>query len=193
MKTTEVYLDGNTDILRMFVMMDQKKEIHAGPKSQLRLPFREKKKDAGSWAYDHRTGILAMICVYLLLGIIFVGSKIVMGRSGMTQSIVIDIQNADMLQKERDRLLEEVRKKNSNVDWSAVRNVSSNENALNEKLDDAKGTDVRALNEEARRVAESMQSNRSSYEDAVDVMNASIEQQRNALKSDQTKKTERKR
>lgn len=176
--------------------MGEKEKIHSKGRSRLNLPFKEKKSDAGSWAYDHKTGILAMVCVYLILGILFVGSKIVMGRTAHTESIIIDMQNMEMLEKERERLLEEVRKKNSQVDWSAVRNVSSNENALNEKLEDAKGTNVHALNEEARRVEEMMQQNRASYESELHGVNASMEAQRKAQtddkKNSQNKKSDRK-
>lgn len=130
----------------------------------LRLPFDGRKQDVGSWAYDHRIGLCITVIAYLLFAIIFVVSKIVVGQRASTQTLYIDMQTVELLETERDRLEAEVRRANSQIDWSSIRNTSSNENALNENLKDAKGTDVAALNSSAEEMEARMRSNREAYE-----------------------------
>lgn len=130
----------------------------------LRLPFDNRREDVGSWAYDHRVGLCVTIIVYLLLGIGFFASKILIGRKVSQQGMYIDIQMVDMLEKERDRLAEEVRRANQNIDWSKIRNTSSNENALNENLSDDRGTNTSELNDDAEAVEQRMRANREAYE-----------------------------
>ncbi len=133
----------------------------------LRLPFDGRRQDAGGWAYDHRVGLSVTIIVYLLVGIAFISSKIVInGRSSM-QGMIIDLQTLEMLEDERDRLEQEVRRNNANIDWKSIRNLSSNENALNENLKDDRGTNTAALNESADEVERRMRSNREAYERGV--------------------------
>ncbi|MBQ5754016.1 MAG: energy transducer TonB, partial [Alistipes sp.] len=40
-------------------------------RQRLRLPFDDRKQDAGGWAYDHRIGLSVTLIVYLLIGIAF--------------------------------------------------------------------------------------------------------------------------
>ena len=98
----------------------------------LRLPFDGRSQDAGGWAYDHRVGLSVTIIVYLLLGIAFISSKIVIHGRSSTQGMIVDLQTLEMLEDERDRLEKEVRRNNANIDWKSIRNLSSNENALND-------------------------------------------------------------
>lgn len=130
----------------------------------LRLPFDNRKEDIGSWAYDHRVGLFVTIIIYLLIGIGFFASKIVIGRKVSQQGMYIDLQTVEMLEKERDRLAEEVRRANKNIDWSKIRNTSSNENALNENLADDRGTKTAELNSDAEAVEARMRANREAYE-----------------------------
>lgn len=130
----------------------------------LRLPFDNRKEDIGSWAYDHRVGLFITIIIYLIIGIGFFASKIVIGRKVSQQGMYIDLQTVEMLEKERDRLAEEVRRANQKIDWSKIRNTSSNENALNENLADDRGTKTAELNSDAEAVAARMRANREAYE-----------------------------
>lgn len=130
----------------------------------LRLPFDNRKEDIGSWAYDHRVGLFVTIIIYLLIGIGFFASKIVIGRKVSQQGMYIDLQTVEMLEKERDRLAEEVRRANQKIDWSKIRNTSSNENALNENLADDRGTKTAELNSDAEAVEARMRANREAYE-----------------------------
>ena len=130
----------------------------------LRLPFDNRKEDIGSWAYDHRVGLFITIIIYLIIGIGFFASKIVIGRKVSQQGMYIDLQTVEMLENERDRLAEEVRRANQKIDWSKIRNTSSNENALNENLADDRGTKTAELNSDAEAVEARMRANREAYE-----------------------------
>lgn len=130
----------------------------------LRLPFTNRRQDAGEWAFDHRIGLCVTLIVYLVIGIAFISSKIVMNSSAPHRGILLDLQNLEVLENEKDRLMKELERKNSQIDWNSIRNVSSNENALNENLSDAKGTNAAELNAEAEEIAGRLRSNRESYE-----------------------------
>ena len=71
---------------------------------RLRLPFENRKQDAGSWTYDHRIGLCVTLIAYLVLMIAFVSSKIVVGRKPHAQGMYIDLQTLAELEQERDRL-----------------------------------------------------------------------------------------
>lgn len=134
--------------------------------ARLHLPFENRHKDAGEWAYDHRVGLSVMIICYLVLGIVFVGSKIILNDKPHLQGIYIDLQDLETLAEEKERLEREVEMKQlqANMDWSSVRNLTSNEALLNENLKDDRGTRTEALNASAREIAEGMESNRATYE-----------------------------
>lgn len=134
--------------------------------ARLHLPFENRHKDAGEWAYDHRVGLSVMIICYLVLGIVFVGSKIILNDKPHLQGIYIDLQDLETLAEEKERLEREVEMKQlqANMDWSSVRNLTSNEALLNESLKDDRGTRTEALNASAREIAEGMESNRAAYE-----------------------------
>ena len=134
--------------------------------ARLHLPFENRHKDAGEWAYDHRVGLSVMIICYLVLGIVFVGSKIILNDKPHLQGIYIDLQDLETLAEEKERLEREVEMKQlqANMDWSSVRNLTSNEALLNENLKDDRGTRTEALNASAREIAEGMEANRAAYE-----------------------------
>lgn len=135
---------------------------------RLKLPFDNRKEDAGVWAYDHRIGLCVTIIAYLVLMIAFVSSKIVVGRKPHTQGMYIDLQTLAELEKERDRLQQQVRDRQQDpIDWKSVQNQVSNENALNEKLRDDRGTNAAALNDAAAEAARRMQANREAYEQGL--------------------------
>ena len=103
---------------------------------RLRLPFDNRREDAGTWAYDHRIGLCVTLIAYLLLMIVFVSSKIVVGARSHQQGMFIDLQSLAELEQEKARLEREVRERQAQeeIDWRSIRNQASNENALNEKL-----------------------------------------------------------
>ena len=136
-------------------------------RQRIRLPFDNRREDAGEWAYDHRAGLCVTIIAYLLLGIIFVGSKLTLGRGDRSGELYIDLSQVELLEQERDRLLEEVRKNNSQIDWSKFRNLQSNDNVLDENLDDDRGPKSAELRESAADAAADMRSNREAYEQGL--------------------------
>ena len=136
---------------------------------RLKLPFDNRREDAGTWAYDHRIGLCVTLIAYLVLMIVFVSSKIVVGRRASQQGMYIDLQTLAELEKERDRLEREVRERQEQdpIDWRSIRNQASNENALNEQLRDDRGTNTAALNEAAAEAEARMRANREAYEEGL--------------------------
>ena len=145
-------------------------------RQRLRLPFDNRKQDAGEWAYDHRLGLSVMVIAYLVLGILFFASKIVIGSKPHMQGIYVDLQTLEELEAEKERLEREIAMQQNDIDWSAVRNLQSNESMLNENLRDDRGTNTSEINESARDVAAGMAANRAAYEaglaEAQSILNA---------------------
>ena len=135
-------------------------------KPRLRLPFDGRSEDAGEWAYDHRIGLAVTLIVYLVIGISFVSGKIVVGRKPSRTTMIVDLKSLETLEQERERLEREVRERQreQNTDWHSIRNTASAENALNENLQDDRGTNSSQLNESADDVERRMRANREAYE-----------------------------
>ena len=57
---------------------------------RIKLPFDNRREDVGSWTYDHRIGLCVTLIAYLALMIVFVSSKIVVGRRTHQQGMYID-------------------------------------------------------------------------------------------------------
>lgn len=137
-------------------------------RARLQLPFDGRKADAGTWTYDHRIGLCATVVAYLVLMIVFVSSRIVVGRKPAEQGMFIDLQTLAELERERDRLQQELLDRQAEqFDWASVRNQASNENALNEALRDDRGTDAAELNDAAADAQERMRANREAYEQGL--------------------------
>ncbi len=136
---------------------------------RLKLPFDNRREDAGGWAWDHRVGLMVTLIAYLVLMIAFVSSKIIVGRPPQTQGMFVDLQTLAELERERDRLQEEVNRRlqQDPIDWSSVKNVASNENALNEDLKDDRGTNAAAINDAVAEAEARMRANREAYEQGL--------------------------
>lgn len=136
------------------------------PRPRIRLPFDDRRKtDAGEWAYDHRIGLAVTLIVYLLLGIAFMAGKIAVGERRSSSTIVVDLQTLEQLDAERERLQRELdRRQREQEQWREIRNLASNENALNENLRDDRGTKTAQLNESAAEAERRMRENREQYE-----------------------------
>lgn len=133
-------------------------------KQRLRLPFDNRNEDFVGWIYDNRIGLCVTIIVYLVVLIVFVSAKIGSSTRKIDETMYIDLGAVELLEEERDRLMEEVKRNNQNIDWNSIRNLSSNENALNENLEDEKGTNTSALNASAEATEQEMRANREAYE-----------------------------
>lgn len=137
---------------------------------RLNLPFDNRREDAGVWAYKHRVGLCVTLIAYLVLMIAFVGSKVVVGGRASSQGMYIDLQTLAELERERDRLQEELDRRQQEadpVDWRSIRNTVSNENLLDETLKDDRGSNAAAINSAAAEAAARMQANRDAYEQGL--------------------------
>lgn len=155
-------------------------EARAPRRQRMRLPFDNKKQDAGEWAYDHRMGLSVVVIVYLVLGIIFFASKIVIGSKPHMQGIYVDLQTLAELEAEKERLEREIEmQRQMDLDWSQIRNVQSNESMLNENLRDDRGTNTSEINESARDIAAGMAANRAAYEAGMAEAQSILDAERN--------------
>ena len=161
---------------------DSAKRAPQRPRRQrMRLPFDNRKQDAGEWAYDHRIGLSVMVIVYLVLAIAFFASKIVIGSRPHMQGIYVDLQTLAELEAEKERLQREIElKQQQDIDWSAVRNRMSNDALLNENLRDDRGTNTSEINESAKDIAAGMAANRAAYE-------AGLAEAKSILEAERTK------
>ena len=139
-------------------------------RQRMRLPFDDRKQDSGEWAYDHRLGLSVVVIAYLVLGIVFFASKIVIGSKPHMQGIYVDLQTLAELEAEKERLQREIEmKRQSEIDWSEVRNLQSNDAMLNENLKDDRGTQTAELNRAAEEAEARMAANRKAYEEITDL------------------------
>lgn len=158
---------------------------------RLRLPFDNRKEDPVNWIYDNRVGLCVTVIVYLVFAIVFVSAKIGASKRDVDETIYIDLGEVELVSEELQRLKEEVRKK-SDVDWKSIRNLSSNENALNENLEDEKGTDVSELNAAAEAIEKERKANQEAYERGLREANAIGENRQSGEGANERKDTKRK-
>lgn len=159
-------------------------------RQRLRLPFDNRREDVISWIYDNRIGVCVTTIVYLLISIIFVSAKIGASKREVPETIYIDLGAVELVSEELERLKEDVRK--SDIDWKSIRNLSSNENALNENLEDAKGTDVSELNAAAEAVERERKANQAAYEKGLREANAIGENRQSGTSGEERKDSKRK-
>lgn len=146
--------------------MQQDKQQNNQKRPRLNLPFVKRKVDLGMWAYEHRGALMVTVIVYLLFGIAFVAADIVVERSQAQTEILLDFSELEQLQEELKRAQEINRELSREMDDSPVRNAISNENALNEELNDRR-TDAKSIYDEADRVQQRMRDNASDYEQGL--------------------------
>lgn len=153
-------------------------------RQRMRLPFDDRKQDAGEWAYDHRLGLSVVVIAYLVLGIVFFASKIVIGSKPHMQGIYVDLQTLAELEAEKERLEREIEmQRQMDLDWSQIRNVQSNESVSNENLRDDRGTNTSEINESARDIAAGMAANRAAYEAGMAEAQSILDADRNPSQS----------
>lgn len=140
-------------------------------RKRLKLPFDNRRQDIGEWSYDNRRGLLITVIAYLLLAIAFVGSKVTVTSERADQVMVIDLQSLAELQKQKEKLEQEIKKRMPTEDLSDVRNRTSNEQAeesdMDSRLRDDRSTDVEKLTADAKRAQERMRANRERYEQGL--------------------------
>lgn len=129
---------------------------------RLNLPFSRRRVDPGSWAYDHRGAIVVTVVAYLLFAVAFVTADIVISKKSAQNEILIDLTNLEELQKELERAQELNRLLNERHNAEPVSNRISNENALDESLEDHR-TDAKSIYAEAEEVQERVRNNAAEY------------------------------
>ena len=169
----------------------EKSAVKRPRRQRMHLPFDNRKQDAGEWAYDHRLGLSVMVIAYLVLGIAFLSAKILVGKRPHMQGIYVDLQTLEELEAEKERLEREIElKRQSEINWSEIKNLQSNDAMLNENLKDDRGTQPSELNRAAKEVAERTAANREAYEAGLKEAQAILDAERN--KGDKGKDGERK-
>lgn len=94
------------------------------------LPFDPQPVDLGTWTYEHKVGLCVMIIAYLVLGIIFVTTKLVVGGAPPDQhTIYLDMVPPPPEQKQE---LTPEERRQMEADLSNAHNAISNEDARNE-------------------------------------------------------------
>ena len=160
-------------------------------RQRMHLPFENRKQDVGEWAYDHRLGLSVMVIVYLILGIAFLSAKILVGKRPHMQGIYVDLQTLEELEAEKERLEREIEmKQQSDLDWSKIRNLQSNDAMLNEELKDDRNTNAAQINESAKSIAEGMEANRAAYEAGLAEAQSILDADRSQPTDDNKKKGE---
>ncbi len=125
------------------------------------LPFDSRKDDIGVWAYKHRAGLCITLILYLILGIAFMSSKILLAERQTVQGIVIDMETLTELEAEKERLERQIQAKQNTQDWGRIQNLVSNENS---EQSDNPSSNTMPQSESAQRVSEQMRANREAYE-----------------------------
>lgn len=150
--------------------ISDKKAKPSGKNAQrLRLPFEQHHKDTGTWVYEHREGVFVTLIVYLVLAIAFVSAKIVIHSANPYETINVDLKTLEQLQKQKEQLEKEVRKKmpNQEADYSNIANRISNENAKSDKQNNFRNADMAEIEASAARAQARMSANRARYEQGL--------------------------
>jgi hypothetical protein len=153
---------------------------------RLDLPFVKRRRDAGTWVYDHKGGVSITLILYLLVAILFIGSRIVVKAPVRTDGIVLDLRTLEELQQEKQRLEREVRLRQAQtIDRDAyISNAVSNENA---ELRDDRNTDMSRIRDRAEGVDSRINANREAWEQGmreIEAMRNSKDNGEDASKSD---------
>lgn len=138
----------------------QRKEAPKRPK--LNLPFTRRRVDVGVWAYDHRVAILIVVAAYVLFGVAFVAADVVVSSKQSQAEIMLDLTDLEALQEELRRAQELNKLLNERYDNSPTSNRISNENALDDNLEDHR-TDASKIYSEADEVQQRIRDNAEAY------------------------------
>lgn len=142
--------------------MESQQQKRAPKPPRLNLPFSSKRVDVGVWAYDHRVAILIVVVAYVLFGVAFVAADVVVSRRESQSEIVMDFEDLEALQEELRRAQELNKLLNERYEDSEVSNRISNENALDDRLEDHR-TDAREIYSEADEVQQRVRDNAANY------------------------------
>lgn len=132
-------------------------------RQRLTLPFEKRHTDVGSWAYDHRVGLCVTVIAYLLIGIAFVSSKIVISKADTSHYIYINID--DLIEEPPVKELTPEDRKQIEDDLRNTRNVVSNENSKTIADRSVQNSGItKEIAEAADAVSDKMRASREAYE-----------------------------
>ncbi|MBQ5931149.1 MAG: energy transducer TonB [Tidjanibacter sp.] len=146
--------------------MEQQKPQPKAPRPKLNLPFRRRRFDAGEWAYDHRVAILVTVVAYVIFGVAFVTADIIVSRRDAQSEILLDLTDLAELQEELRRAQELNKLLNERYDDSPASNRISNDDALDEELEDHR-TDASKIYSEADEVQQRLRQNADAYAEGL--------------------------
>lgn len=129
-------------------------------RQRLDLPFVRRRRDIPTVIYDNRAGIFAVIALLLTMGILFVGSRVVIRTPRSDDSILVDLRTVEELRAEAARLQREVRMRQL-AEGGDIRNAISNEAA---DLRDDRHTDMSSVRDMAEDAAGRMNANRDAWD-----------------------------
>lgn len=141
-------------------------------RQRIKLPFENRKTDAGEWAFDHRAGLCITLIVYLVIAIAFVTSKIVVESRPHMQGMVIDIETLEELAAEKARLEREIERKQQMADYGSIANRISNANSNLSEAEAQRAAAGSDLSDYGKEVQERMRANRETFNQGVNDANA---------------------
>lgn len=155
-------------------------------RQRIKLPFDNRKADAGEWAFDHRAGLCVVLIVYLVLAIAFVTSKIVLDSRPSMQGMVIDIETLEELAAEKARLEREIERKQQMADYGSISNRISNANSNLSEAEAQRAAAGSDLSDYGKEVQERMRANRDAFNQGVNDANAISENRPQSTSSEAT-------
>lgn len=141
-------------------------------RQRIKLPFDNRKSDAGEWAFDHRAGLCITLIVYLVIAIAFVTSKIVVNSRPHMQGMVIDIETLEELAAEKARLEREIERKQQMADYGSISNRISNANSNLSEAEAQRAAAGSDLSDYGKEVQDRMRANRDAFNQGVNDANA---------------------
>ena len=146
------------------------------------LPFEKRPTDPGSWAYEHKVGLCVTVIAYLIVGIVFVSSKIIIGGQPHENTIYIAMEEIppqpeqkSLTPEERKELEQSLREARNQISNEDSKTVAESQTLRNNPIPED-------MAEKARQVQDRMRASREAYEKGLSEEQAMIDA-RNAQKN----------
>ena len=150
------------------------------------LPFEKRPTDPGSWAYEHKVGLCVTVIAYLIVGIVFVSSKIIIGQQTHENTIYISMEEIPpqpeqkpLTPEERQELEESLREARNQISNEDSKTIAESQTLRNNPIPED-------LAEQAQEVQDRMRASREAYEKGLSEEQAMIDA-RKAQKSQNDK------
>ena len=138
-------------------------------RNRLRLPFDNRRQDPVNWIYDNRIGLCVTVIAFLVGAIVFVTAKIVTKIQTPSDTIFIEMEFTEVVEEKQKEEKEKPKQQpRTNIDYSTVRNLSSNESAEEEELKEVQNViSDKELREAAAKAEQGMRDNLAAYEQGL--------------------------